>query len=51
MKNFPKNKLNKSNNLKIRKTWGSLSPVTKVLQNKKISHQRKPKFGKTWEKE
>ena len=36
----------KRNQIKVRKTWGTLSPVTRIKESKKL-FKRKPKFQKT----
>ena len=36
----------KPSEIKIRKTWGEMSPVTKVVKSKKL-YKRKDKFKKS----
>ena len=40
-----KNKSIKQSDIKVRKSWGELNPVTRVVESKK-NYQRKNKFQK-----
>jgi len=38
----------KKSDVKIRKTWGEMNPVTRKVESRK-SYSRKQKFNKNWQ--